>query len=73
MTHVYCLCLSFTEATLAIVLGRTAAFNKPGNRFVIESKIPQTSGGRDAGKSVLGLGMVIDYTHGREKDTKIVT
>ena len=54
-------------------LGSTAVFNKLGNIFVIESIILPPGGERDAGKSVLGLGMILDYTQGGEKYTKIVT
>ena len=47
-----------------IDLGSTAAFNKLGNIVVIESKNPPPGGGRDAGKSVLGLSIMLDCTHG---------
>jgi hypothetical protein len=43
-------------------LGFTAAFNKVGDIFVIESKIPPPGGGGETGKSALGI--MLDCTNG---------
>ena len=43
-------------------LGRTDAFSRVGDIFVMESKTPPPGGGGDSGKSALGI--MLDGTHG---------
>ena len=43
-------------------LGSTVAFSKVGDIFVMESRTPPPGGGRESGKSALGI--MLDDTHG---------